>query len=59
MYFARLNTKKKNIIISYFKEDGMYEILKQIDILTSHNIQELRNNQNFIMKDLDNDAMGE
>ncbi len=46
------NGKSKNIFISHYQEDGMYEILKQIDSLTSHRIQNLRTNHSFDMFDL-------
>ena len=44
----------KNIIVSYYKENGMYDILKQLDTMTLHNIQNLRIFQNFKMFDLSN-----
>lgn len=44
---------RKNILISYYKEDSMYDILKQIDKMTSNHIQSLRTHQNFKMFDLE------
>lgn len=44
--------ERKSILISYYKEDGMYDILKQIDSLTGNQIQKLRINHNFNMFDL-------
>ncbi len=47
-----LTDNRKNILISHYKEDGMYDILKQIDSLTNNRIQELRTHQNFKMFNL-------
>lgn len=44
--------RNKNISISYYGEEGMYNILKQIDSMTNNHIQNLRTNQNFKMFDL-------
>jgi len=46
-----LDKTKKNITISYYEEDGKYNILKQIDALTSNRILGLRTHQNFKMMD--------
>lgn len=43
---------RKNIAISYYKEEGMYDIFKQLDSLTINRIQYLRTHQNFEMIDL-------
>lgn len=47
-----MNGTRKNIVISHYKEDGMYDIFKQIDSLTNHRINELRIHQDFRMFDL-------
>lgn len=49
-----MERSRKNILISYYKEDSMYDILKQIDYMTSNRIQGLRTHQNFKMFDLAN-----
>ena len=48
---SSMNKTQKSIWISYYKEDGMYDILKQIDALTNNRIQSLRTYQNFNMFD--------
>ena len=45
-------SEKKSIIISHYKEDGMYDVLKQLDKLTGNRIQNLRTHQDFRMFDL-------
>lgn len=47
-----MDKSRKNILISYYKEDSMYDILRQIDGLTNNRIQGLRAHQNFKMFDL-------
>ncbi|MDH6306418.1 hypothetical protein M2459_003142 [Parabacteroides sp. PF5-5] len=47
-----MNKTRKNILISYYKEDGMYDILKQIDSMTNNRIQGIRTHHNFKMFDL-------
>lgn len=47
-----MDRSRKNIFISYYGEEGMYNILKQIDDMTSSRIQGLRTHQNFTMFDL-------
>lgn len=47
-----MDKNRKNIFISYYKEDSMYDILKQIDDMTNNRIQGLRTHQNFKMFDL-------
>lgn len=50
--FSSSNRDKKYISISYYKEDGMYQILEQLDVLTSRGINDLRKNNQFEMFDL-------
>lgn len=47
-----MDKTRKNILVSYYKEDGMYDVLKQIDSMTNNRIQGLRTHQNFKMFDL-------
>ena len=47
-----MDKTQKNILISHYKEDGMYDVLKQIDSMTNNRIQGLRTHQNFEMFDL-------
>lgn len=47
-----MDKRQKNIFVSYYKEDSMYDILKQIDYMTSNRIQGLRTHHNFKMFDL-------
>ncbi len=42
----------KEIIISYYKEDGLYDVLKRIDVLTHNQISALRLINSFYMLDL-------
>lgn len=58
-YFKRFFTEasfpyssSKTIIISHYKEDGMYDVFEQLDSLTNNKIQELRTYQDFGMFDL-------
>jgi len=55
LLLSSLTQKAKNIVISYYQQDGKYEVLKQIDSLTGHNIQTLRTKHNFTMFDLAED----
>jgi len=47
-----MDKSRKSILISYYQEEGMYNILKQIDGMTNNKIQGLRTYQNFKMFDL-------